>query len=57
MELNKIILMGIYALLTLYILYRVFLKKNPYQEEYEKMYNNILNSSKYKVKGQYDRDE
>lgn len=53
--LSKTILMGIYALVALYILYKLFFKKNPYQEEYEKLYNEILTSDKYKVKGQHDR--
>ncbi len=55
MVLSKTILIGIYALVALYILYRLFFKKNPYQEEYEKLYNEILTSDKYKVKGQHDR--
>ncbi len=57
MEINKTILISIYVALSLYILYKLFFKKNPYREEYERMYNEILNSSKYKVKGQYDKEE
>ena len=57
MEFNKTILIGIYVLVTLYLLYRLFFKKNPYQEEYERLYNEVLNSDKYKVKGQYDKEE
>ena len=57
MELSKTILIGIYVLVTLYLLYRLFFKKNPYQEEYERLYNEVLNSDKYKVKGQYDKEE
>ena len=56
MEINKAVLIAIYALVGLYILYRLFFKKNPYQDEYERMYNNILNSNKHKVKGQYDKE-
>lgn len=55
--LSKTILIGIYALVVLYILYKLFFKKNPYQEEYEKLYNEILTSDKYKVKGQHDKEE
>ena len=57
MELKKTILVGVYVILVLYILYRVFFKRNPYQEEYERIYNEVLTSSKYKVKGQHDREE
>lgn len=57
MEINKTILMGVYALVALYILYRLFFKKSPYQEEYERLYNEILTSDKYKVKGQYDKEQ
>lgn len=57
MEINKTIWIGLYAIVLLYILYKLFFKKNPYQEEYERTYNEILTSSKYKVKGQYDKEE
>ena len=57
MEIDKTILTGIYIAVGLYILYRLFFRKSPYQEEYEKMYNEVLTSDKYKVKGQYDREE
>lgn len=57
MEINKTILIGVYALVTLYILYRIFFRKNPYKDEYERLYNEVLNSDKYKVKGQYDKEE
>ena len=56
MEINKTILIGIYALVGLYMLYKIFFRKNPYQDEYEKLYNEILNSDKYKVKGQFDKE-
>ena len=57
MEIDKAILISIYVIFTLYILYKIFFKKNPYQEEYEKLYNEILTSDKYKVKGQFDKEE
>ena len=55
MKISKTILAGVYALIGLYILYKLFFKKNPYQEEYERLYNEILTSDKHKVKGQYDK--
>ena len=56
MEIGKSILFGIYAAIGLYLLYRVFFSKNPDQEEYEKLYNEVIHSKKYKVKSQYDKD-
>lgn len=57
MEMGKSILVGIYAAIGLYLLYKLFFSKNPYQDEYEKTYNEIINSNKYKVKGQFDKEE
>ena len=57
MEINKTILIGVYVIIGLYIIYKLFFGKNPYQDEYEKLYNEILTSKKYKVKGQYDKEE
>ena len=57
MEFDKTILISIYALVGLYILYKVLFRKNPYQDDYEKLYNEILTSDKCKVKGQYDKEE
>lgn len=57
MEINKAILISIYVAVSLYLIYKLFFRKSPYQEEYEKLYNEILNSSKHKVKGQYDKEE
>ena len=56
MEINRAILIGIYVAVGLFMLYRLFFRKNPYQEEYEKLYNEILTSDKHKVKGQYDKE-
>ena len=57
MEINKTILMGIYVVVGIYIIYRLFFRRDHYQQEYERLYNKVLNSAKYKVKGQYDKDE
>ena len=56
MEIGKSILAGIYAAIGLYLLYKLFFSRNPEQEEYEKLYNEIIHSKKYKVKSQYDKD-
>ena len=57
MEINKTILVSIYVLIGIYILYKMFFRKNPYQDDYERTYNEILTSDKYKVKGQFDKEE
>ena len=57
MEISKTILAAIYVIAGLYILYMLFFRKNPYHDEYERLYNEILTSDKYKVKGQYDKEE
>ena len=57
MEIDKTILTGIYVVIGLYLIYRIFFKKNPYEDEYEKLYNKIMTSDKYKVKGQYDKEQ
>ncbi|MFC1768532.1 hypothetical protein ACFLZX_02090 [Nanoarchaeota archaeon] len=45
-------LIGFSVLVGIYVVYRLLRKpKNP---EFDKMYNDIINSEEYKVKGQYD---
>ena len=57
MLINNTFLVSIYVLIGLYMLYKILFRKNPYQDEYERLYNEILTSDKYKVKGQYDKEE
>ncbi len=57
MEISRTVLIAIYAIAGSYILYKLFFRKNPYREEYERLYNEILNSDKYKVKGQWSDKE
>jgi len=58
MEISKTVLIAIYSVVGLYMLYKLFFRKNPYREEYERLYNEILNSDKHKVKGQWsDREK
>ena len=56
MEISKTILIGVYVTLGLLMLYKLFFGRNPYQDEYEKLYNEIITSDKHKVKGQYDKE-
>lgn len=53
---NKTFLTVIFVIVGLFILYRIFFSRNPFEDEYEKMYKEILTSDKHKVKGQYDKD-
>ena len=55
MEITKLVLIAVYAVVGSYILYRLFFRKDPMRAEYERLYNEILNSDKYKVKGQHNR--
>lgn len=57
MEIENTILISVYVLIGLYFLYKILFRKNPYQREYERLYNEILTSNKYKVKGQYEKEE
>ena len=51
---NKSVIIAIYIGVGIYILYKLLFKKTKFEEDYEKLYNDILTSDKYKVKGQYD---
>ena len=53
MELLNFEWAGFYILIAIYLLYRLFLKKDPQQREYERLYNEILHADKHKVKGQW----
>jgi len=55
MEISKSILVAAYAIFAAYILYRLVFRKDPLKAEYEKLYNEVMHSDKYKVKGQHDK--
>ena len=55
MAISKTFMITIYILVGIYLLYRVLFKKDRFQEEYEDLYNKILTSKEYKVKGQYEK--
>lgn len=55
MIINKTVMIILYILVGVYLLYRLLFKRDQLQEEYEKLYNKILNSEEYKVKGQYEK--
>ena len=54
METTTAVMIAAYSVFSVYVLYILFFRKNPYRAEYEKLYNEIMTSDKYKVKGQYE---
>ena len=55
MIVNKTILIGLGIVIGLYLLYKLFFGKSKLDEEYKQLYNKVLTSEEYKVKGQYDK--
>ncbi len=55
MIVNKTILIGLGVVIGLYLLYKLFFSTNKFDEEYNQLYNKVLTSEEYKVKGQYDK--
>lgn len=45
----------VYGLLGLYLVYVLFFRKNKSKSDYDRLYEKILNSDEFKVKGQYDK--
>ena len=52
---NKTILIVLGIVVGIYLLYRAMFSKNEFEEDYDRLYNKILTSEEYKVKGQYDK--
>lgn len=50
---NKLFLISA-GLFAVFIFYKIFFRKDKFTENLENEYNEILNSDKYKVRGQYD---
>ena len=57
MELKNTFWISVYIVIGMFLLYKIMFRKNTYREDYEKAYKEILTSGKYKVKGQYDKEE
>ncbi|MBW2976926.1 hypothetical protein KY347_05770 [Candidatus Woesearchaeota archaeon] len=55
MIVNKTILIGLGVVVGIYLLYKLLFSKSKFNEEYDALYNKVLNSKEYKVKGQYDK--
>jgi len=54
MSINQII-MGLGIILGVYIMYKLFFNKIEVDDSYQKVYDKVLTSKEYKVKGQYDK--
>lgn len=55
MIINKTILIGLAVIMGIYLLYKLFFHTSKFDEDYQKVYNKVLTSEEYKVKGQYDK--
>lgn len=54
MVLNEIMVwLGI--IIALYILYKFLFTRSKVDDDYHEVYNKVLTSEEYKVKGQYDK--
>ena len=54
MAINQII-MGLGIVLGVYIMYKLFFNKIKVDDDYQKVYDKVLTSEEYKVKGQYNK--
>ena len=52
---NKIILIGLGIIMGIYLLYKILFSKSKFEDDYERLYNKVLTSEEYRVKGQYDK--
>ena len=55
MAINKTFLIAFGIALGIYVLYKLMFSKSKFEEDYDRVYNKILTSEEYKVKGQYDK--
>ena len=55
MIVNKTILIALGVVIGIYLLYKLLFSRNKFDEEYDQLYNKVLDSEEYKVKGQYDK--
>ena len=55
MIINKTILIVLGIVIGIYLLYKLFFRTSKFDEDYQKVYNKVLTSEEYKVKGQYDK--
>ena len=46
---------GLGILVGIYLLYKLLFRTSRSDDDYQKVYNKVLTSEEYKVKGQYDK--
>jgi|TARA_B100001964_G_C14260228_1_gene614978 hypothetical protein len=52
---NKTVLIGLGIIIGMYLLYRLLFSTSKFDEDSQRMYDKVLTSEEYKVKGQYDK--
>jgi|TARA_B100001971_G_C18012038_1_gene442891 hypothetical protein len=52
---NNTVLIGLGIVFGIYFLYKFLFRTSKFDEEYNAMYNKVITSEEYKVKGQYDK--
>ena len=52
---NKTILIGFGIAVGIYLLYKLLFTPSKFEEDYQRVYDKIITSDEYKVKGQYDK--
>ena len=55
MIINKTLLIGLGIVIGIYLLYKLLFSRSRVDEDYHRVYNKVLTSEEYKVKGQYDK--
>jgi len=53
--LDNRLFIGAGVILVIYIIHKVMKSRSRTANDYERLYSAIINSDKYKVKGQFDR--
>ena len=52
---NKIVLIGLGIVIGIYLLYKLLFSTSKFDEDSQRIYDKVLTSDEYKVKGQYDK--
>ncbi|HJO01680.1 MAG: hypothetical protein QGI89_01915 [Candidatus Woesearchaeota archaeon] len=55
MIIDKTILMGLGIVVGIYLLYKLLFNRSKIDNDYQRIYNKVLTSEEYKVKGQYNK--
>ena len=55
MIIDKSILIGLGVMVGIYLMYKLFFNRVKTTDDYQRVYDKVLTSEEYKVKGQYDK--